>query len=108
MHHAKTARLWGIGLAVLASAACSTSGSGNSTAEVSSSQLGFKPVTDPIQDGNGHTLRAFTPPGDTGSNTFVFSASGEANAIVGYAYPPYDLTTATYMVDGWNWTIDRY
>jgi hypothetical protein len=66
------------------------------------------PPADAIQDGNGHTLKTFTPPCDTGPNTFVFSTSGEANAIIGYAYPPYDLTTATYMIDGWSWSIDRY
>jgi hypothetical protein len=100
-----------IALAAIASAGCSSSNDGsggNSAVGMSQSQLAFVPPADPIADGNGHTLKTFTPPGDTGSNTFVFSISGEANAIVGYAYPPYDLATATYMVDGWNWTIDRY
>jgi len=102
-----------LALAVFVAPACSSSSSGaaGNSADGGTggqSQLGYTPPTDPIQDGNGHTLKTFIPPGDTGSNTFIFSISGEANAIVGYAYPPFDLSTATYMVDGWNWTIDRY
>jgi hypothetical protein len=100
-------RAFGIAVPVLVVGACSSSSSGNSATN-QSSQLCYLPPADPIQDGNGHTLKKFTPPCDTGANTFVFSASGEANAITGYAYPPYDLATATYMIDGWNWTIDRY
>jgi hypothetical protein len=99
------------GFAALFPAACSTtspSATGNSPEGGSTSPLAYTPPADPIQDGNGHTLKTFAPPNDTGPNTFVFSASGEANAILGYAYPPYDLTTATYMVDGWNWKIDKY
>jgi len=80
-----------------------------STADINTGNpLCYVPHADPITDTNGHTLKTFAPPCDTGPNTFVFSTSGEANAIVGYAYPPYDLNTATYMIDGWNWTIDRY
>jgi hypothetical protein len=108
MKQARIAGILWVGFAAFIAAACSTSGSGAGNVGGATSQLGYKPSADPIQDGNGHTLKTFTPPGDTGSNTFVFSISGEANAIVGYAYPPYDLTTATYMVDGWNWKIDKY
>ena len=72
------------------------------------SQLGYKPPADPISDGHGHTLKTFTPPGDPGPDTFAVSISGEANAILGYSYPPFDLETATYMVDGWNWKIEKY
>jgi hypothetical protein len=108
---AKSATILWVGFAVFASTACSTPSSGTGSAGdggSGQSQLGYTPPVDPIQDGSGHTLKTFTPPGDAGSNTFVFSISGEANALVGYAYPPYDLATATYMVDGWNWKIDRY
>jgi hypothetical protein len=110
MNHARIAGTLAIGLAVFVTAACSSSSSGGSPADggTGQSQLCYLPPAGAIQDGNGHTLKTFTPPCDTGSNTFVFSVSGEANAIVGYAYPPYDLTTATYMVDGWNWKIDKY
>ena len=107
-------RTFGITLTVVFAAACSNSNSNSGAAtnpvknSPSASELCYSPPADKIQDGNGHTLKTFTPPCDTGPNTFVFSASGEANAIVGYAYPPYDLDTATYMIDGWNWTIDRY
>jgi hypothetical protein len=102
--------LWA-GFAAFIPAACSSTSpatKGNSAEGGSMSQLAYTPPADAIQDGSGHTLKTFTPPGDAGSNTFVFSISGEANAIVGYAYPPFDLTTATYMVDGWNWKIDKY
>jgi hypothetical protein len=102
--------LWAGFVAFIPAACSSTSPAieGNSAEAGGTSQLAYTPPADAIQDGNGHTLKTFTPPGDTGSNTFVFSISGEANAIVGYAYPPFDLTTATYMVDGWNWKIDKY
>lgn len=110
-------RVFGLGLLafsvlVLGAACSSSSSSSNSTGSgtgggSSNSQLCYKPAADPISDGT-HTLKTFTPPCDPGPNTFVFSASGEANAIVGYAYPPYDLDTATYMVDGWNWKITKY
>jgi hypothetical protein len=112
MNQVRIGRTLGVWLAVLVSAACSTSSSGGSNAAADGgagpSQLSYTPPVAPIQDTNGHTLKTFTPPGDTGPDTFVFSVSGEANAVVGYAYPPYDLSTATYMVDGWNWKIDKY
>jgi hypothetical protein len=117
MRHAGILRVLGTA-AVAVTAACSspspaaapTTDGGTMPAEGGGggSQLCFQPPSGAIQDGNGHALKTFTPPCDTGPNTFVFSTSGEANAIVGYAYPPYDLTTATYMIDGWNWTIDKY
>jgi hypothetical protein len=108
MNQARLSGILGTGLVIFVSGSCSSSNSGTTNAGTNQSSLGFTPPADPIQDGNGHTLKTFTPPGDTGSNTFVFSISGEANAITGYPYPPYDLSTATYMVDGWNWTIDKY
>jgi hypothetical protein len=66
------------------------------------------PAAAAIADGHGHTLKTFSPPGDTGANTFVFSTSGEVNAITGYPYPPFDPATATIMVDGWSWKIEKY
>ena len=35
------------------------------------------------------------------------SISGEVNAISGYPYPPFD-PSQTWMVDGWNWKIQKY
>jgi hypothetical protein len=104
MNHVRISGVLAIALGLVLSSACSSSNSSGST----NTLLSYKPPADSISDGNGHTLKTFTPPGDTGANTFVFSISGETNAIVGYSYPPYDLTTATYMVDGWNWKIDKY
>ena len=95
-----------------ASTSCSSSSSGGSGSSGggcgANNQLCTVPTADPISDGKGHTLRTFTPPGDTGPNTFVFSTSGEVNAITGYPYPPYDPSTATVMVDGWSWKIEKY
>src|SRR6202167_6064207 len=85
--------------------ACSSSSSGGT-----SSGAGTKyatPPADPIGDGNGHTLRTFSGPTDPGAGGFVFTISGEVNAISGYAYPPYD-PSQTWMVDGWNWKIEKY
>ncbi len=96
----------GIVLVIFNGGSCSNSSSPGTGDKLS--QLCYQPPADTISDGMGHSLKTFTPPCDTGANTFVFSASGEANAIVGYEYPPYDLATATYMIDGWNWSIDRY
>jgi hypothetical protein len=71
-------------------------------------QLTVQLRADPISDGNGHTLKTFSPPGDTGANTLVFSTSGEVNAKTGHPYPPFDPATATIMVDGWSWKIEKY
>jgi hypothetical protein len=86
------------------------SDAGSSSTCVSSPAINacYVPPADPINDGNGHTLRTFTPPGDTGPNTFIFTISGEVNAVVGYAYPPYNPEFATIMVDGWSWKIEKY
>jgi hypothetical protein len=89
---------------VLIPAACSNSSSGGTTANP---QLSFTPQAAMITDGMGHTLQTFVPPGDKGPNTFTFSISGEVNAIAGYPYPPFD-PSQTWMVDGWNWKIEKY
>jgi hypothetical protein len=93
-------------LAMLAAVACSNSGTGNGSSSTNN-QLSYNPGAPAIQDGNGHALKTFAPPGDTGPDTFVFSISGEVNAISGYPYPPYD-PSQTWMVDGWNWKIEKY
>ena len=109
-------RVVGVTLLLPLAAACSSSNAGGTGGSSSgtggssggNSQLCYKPQADPIKAPNGDTLKTFTPPCDPGPNAFAISISGEANAIVGYAYPPYDLDTATYMVDGWSWHIDKY
>ncbi|MGH7439037.1 MAG: hypothetical protein ACRENE_25390, partial [Polyangiaceae bacterium] len=70
------------------------------------SDVRFSPPADPIEDGNGHTLRKFVGPSDPGPGGFVFTVSGEVNALTGYPFPPFD-PSATWMVDGWSWRIDE-
>src|SRR5580704_6867480 len=93
-------RAVGITLVLPLAAACSPksttggSGGGGSFCEESpSSEYCYIPTVAAISDGNGHTLKTFTPPGDPGPNAFVFTVSGEVNAITGYPYPPYDVST---------------
>src|SRR3984957_3818411 len=110
MNHAGKRVSW-MALVIAGIAACSSSSSSSGSSSTDAGSGGqdcYQPQVDTITSSTGKTLRTFTPPCDPGANAFVFSISGEANAIVGYAYPPYDLTTATYMVDGWSWKIDAY
>src|ERR1700679_2967497 len=87
--------------------ACSTSGTGTGGTGAGAESLGNAEPADPIGDGNGHTLKTFVQPTDPGAGGFVFTASGEVNAISGYPYPPFD-PSQTWMVDGWNWKIEKY
>lgn len=107
MSHSRRPRLGILALAIAVAPACSTSGESQGPSPGGGS-LCFKPPAGTIQNVTGQALKAFTPPCDPGPNAFALSISGEANAIDGYAYPPYDLATATYMVDGWSWHIDKY
>jgi hypothetical protein len=65
------------------------------------------PAAAPIEDGNGHTLKTFGAVTDPGAGGFLITISGEVNALTGYPYPPFD-PSQTWMVDGWNWRIDKY
>jgi hypothetical protein len=56
----------------------------------------------------GASLRAFTPPGDPGAGGILISASGEVLALTGFPFPPGDPGNDTYMVDGWNFALQRY
>ncbi len=85
--------------------ACSPSSSG--TGNGGGGKVYLTPPAAPIGDGNGHTLRAFAGPTDPGAGGFVFTISGEVNAIGGYPFPPFD-PSQTWMVDGWNWKIEKY
>jgi hypothetical protein len=101
---------WGIAVTLTGAlfAACSSSSSGSGGATGAQSQgIDYVPPANPIDDGNGHTLKAFTALEDPGAGGFVFSISGEVNAISGYPYPPFD-PGQTWMVDGWNWKITKY
>ena len=60
-----------------------------------------------ISDGNGHTLTNLETVTDPGAGGFLLTISGEVNAIAGYPYPPFDISQ-TWMVDGWNWKIEKY
>jgi hypothetical protein len=85
-------------------AACSSSASANNSGK---GPVYPPPAAAAIQDGNGHTLRAFGSVSDPGAGGFLITLSGEVNAISGYPYPPFDISQ-TWMVDGWNWKIDKY
>src|ERR1700722_16594777 len=91
---------------VIGSAACSSVSSGVGSGS-QGQQIHFTPVAAPIDDGNGHALQKFVAPTDPGAGGFVFTVSGEVNALTGYPYPPFD-PSQTWMVDGWNWRIEKY
>jgi hypothetical protein len=56
----------------------------------------------------GETLMAFTPPADPGAGAVYVTISGEANAIIGYPFPPSDWANDTYFFDGWELVVDAY
>lgn len=92
--------------AVLAACSSSSSGGGGGTG-TQTQGVDYVPPAAPISDGKGHTLKTFTALTDPGAGGFVFTISGEVNAISGYPYPPFD-PSQTWMVDGWNWKIEKY
>jgi hypothetical protein len=47
-------------------------------------------------------------PADPGAGGVYVTISGESNAITGYPFPPESFTTATYLVDGWEFVIEEY
>ena len=65
-------------------------------------------VSHTIEDGLGHSLKSFCAPSDPGANGIYVSASGETLALYGFLFPPLDSSTDTWMVDGWNFTLDAY
>ena len=60
-----------------------------------------------IVDAAGHTLKNLGSVTDPGGGGFLITISGEVNALSGYPYPPFDVSQ-TWMVDGWNWKIEKY
>jgi hypothetical protein len=93
-----------LAVGVLGTGCSSSSTTGGTTPQAG---VSYVPPANAISDGNGHTLKAFTAQKDPGPGGFVFTASGEVNAISGYPYPPFD-PSQTWMVDGWNWKIEKY
>ncbi len=51
---------------------------------------------------------AVNGPADPGAGAVYVTVSGESNALTGYPYPPGDWTNDTYLVDGWQFTIEEY
>ena len=47
-------------------------------------------------------------PPDPGAGHVYVTISGEFNALIGYPFPPANWQTATYMVDGWRFSIAEY
>jgi hypothetical protein len=93
-------------LAIVIESACSNSTATNNTG--GGTPYPQTPETSStLQDGNGHTLKAIGTVTDPGANAFLITISGEVNAISGYPYPPFDISQ-TWMVDGWNWKIEKY
>jgi hypothetical protein len=81
--------------------ACSNthSSSGNSSGQTNGD--GDHPRADA-----GHGLLKFTPPDDPGKGGVLFTASGEALALTGYAFPPAQDGDPSF-VDGWAIHFDR-
>lgn len=118
MKRAHSTKAIGVGICVTSAVAlipaCSSSNANpSSTADASAgtgsspNDIHYTPDAGLIADDAGHSLQTFVPPTDPGAGGFVFSISGEVNAISGYPYPPYD-PSQTWMVDGWNWKIEKY
>jgi hypothetical protein len=105
MKHVRNRIAVAVTLGVVLSAGCSSSSSGSGGTSKGTQYL--TPPAAAIGDGNGHTLKTFAGPMDPGAGGFVFTISGEVNAISGYPYPPFD-PSQTWMVDGWNWKIEKY
>ncbi len=54
-----------------------------------------------VSDGGAPSLAPFTPPVDPGPGGILFTASGEAAALEGYAFPPAGVGSTSF-VDGWT------
>lgn len=95
---------------VVGAAACSSSSSPpQETGKVDGSVGPTCPAGETIS-GAGGTLKTFTAPcTDPGGGQFWVTASGESNAITGYPFPPVgNYPSDTWMVDGWQFTIEAY
>jgi hypothetical protein len=92
--------------------ACSSSSAGDDDDGglfTGKSDLGARcTLANTIEDGLGHSLKSFCAPSDPGANGIYVSASGETLALYGFLFPPLDSSTDTWMVDGWNFTLDAY
>jgi hypothetical protein len=100
-------------VAGLGVAACSSSSSPGTTPFVDGGGGGLADTStgqDVAQPSNeaGASLKPFAAPADPGANQVYVTISGEANAIIGYPFPPDNFTNDTYMFDGWEFVIDAY
>jgi hypothetical protein len=100
------------GAAGLLAGACSssteTSDAGLYTGDATASASTGCTEPNLITDGKGHALKSFCAPGDPGPNGIYVSASGETLSLVGFEYPPAEPPDDTWMIDGWNFTLDAY
>jgi len=94
--------------AVLGSSACSSDAPTGASPFVDGGGGLLQEAGAAVISGDGGTLRSFTSPGDPGANAVYVTVSGESNAVTGYPFPPSDFGNDTYMVDGWEFTIDEY
>jgi hypothetical protein len=97
-----------IGIATWLSSACGANPTGE-TLFTGVGQLDASSETGGVVscDG-GASLRSFIPPADPGAGGILVSASGEVLALSGFLFPPLNPSTDTYMVDGWNFVLERY
>jgi hypothetical protein len=97
-------------LAAFSGAACSSNQDlYGPTGRVDGSTNPSCPSGDTIS-GAGGTLKSWAAPcNDPGGGAFWVTMSGEANALTGYPFPPSgDYASATWMVDGWQFTISAF
>ena len=88
-------------------AACSSKQSLTVTCASSQSCAPAWPASDAsLADGAPAALAPFTPPADPGPGGILFTASGEAAAVTGVAFPP-ATAGAPVFVDGWSVRFTR-
>ncbi len=98
----------GTALTALVSASVLDTACSNSSATAGNATVYQPPANQgQVEDGNGHVLKNLGTVTDPGAGGFLLTISGEVNAIAGYPYPPFDISQ-TWMVDGWNWKIEKY
>jgi hypothetical protein len=94
-----------------ATSACSSPGPTGASPFVDGSTGGLGDgATAGVVSGEGGTLMSFDYPADPGPDAVYVTISGESNAVTGYPFPPSAGTwgSATYMVDGWEFSIQEY
>lgn len=91
-----------VALSILIAAACTPTANEDVTPSGDGGGGGGERANPSIDTGDGGTfaLAPFTPPADPGGGGVLFTASGEALALTGYAFPP--SGDAPAFVDGWE------